>query len=216
MSKKTLLSALVVSSLSLSTLFASSTVEDETIQDSPNMVGFKNCAFSQFPLTTSTRGVFSQISFLDCNLDILDPSYFIDNVTLVRLSLNKTSADFKPFSGGKFGQGCKSLKILNLKDVSLKDGEKLTFEYFLSIASKDLLDQISNGTCELKFSRADSGKTLANFTQISDTNELSLDEIKRYISMYRRAQSAADQSASSNGGIWATVWSIFGSPQATK
>lgn len=215
MSKKTFLSAVLISSLCVSPLFASSHVKDETIQDSPtgdskNMVGFKNCALSHFPLPISARGAFSQISFLYCTIDIFDPSYFMNNTTIQRLILIGTLANLKRLNSGTFCQGCTSLENLNLKDV-----QDLTFEQFLYIASSDLLDRIFEGKCVLKFSRADSGATLARFTKSSNSEELSIEEIKRYISMYRTAKASA-QSAPDSGGIFASIWSIFGGAAATK
>lgn len=215
MSKKTFLSAVLISSLCISPLFASSHVKDVEIVDfnkaaSHSMVGFNSCKFSVFPLVTEDKDSFSQISFLNCTIDKLEPSYFMNNTTLKRLNLIGTLANFTPFNSGTFCQGCTSLEDLNLKDV-----KNLTFEQFLSIASSDLLDRISEEKCGLKFSRADSGATLARFTKSSNSEELSIEEIKRYISMYRIAKASA-QSAPASGGIFASIWSLFGGAAATK
>ena len=214
MSKKTLLAALLISSLSLSsTIFASAATE---MGAPSSIVGFKDCEFGQFPLSSSARTSIAEISFKDCAVP-LTTEYFSDNPTLRKLSLAGSSANFAEFTGGKFGQGCPNLEALNLREI-----KGLSFEQFLSVAAPELLDRIVAETCKLKFSRADSGATLARFSKDTKSEELSLEEIKRYISMYRTAQAAltplkpSDQPASPNGGVFATLWSMFGGTQAAK
>ncbi|QOL19618.1 hypothetical protein [Candidatus Bodocaedibacter vickermanii] len=226
MSKKALLSALLISSFAFSNVFAADVVNPApptgaqpaaaAAAESTEIVGFKDCTFSAFPLTSSAKTGAAKLSFLNCSLEALDSSFFVNNPTLRELAFVESSINFSIFAGGTFGKGCTRLEALNLKAI-----KNLTFEQFLAYASSDLLDRIVAESCKLKFSRAGSGATLARFSTNSNSEELTPEEIKRYISMYRTAQAAASSSTTSataatptpanGGGVLATLWAMFGS-----
>ena len=216
MSKKTLLSALLISALSFSsTVFGVADVSEKGTE--LNGAAFRNCKFSQFPLVSSAKDSLAAISFQGCTLETFDPTFLTYNPRLNKLCLAGCTTDLSIFAGGKFGLGCTSLAFLNLKGIP-----NFSFEDFLSIAAPDLLDRILTEKCKLRFCRADSGQTLAIFRNDSKSDELSFEEIKRYIRMYRTAQAAAsrssvDQSAlTSSLGLWGTVLSLFGSASAAQ
>lgn len=189
MSKKTLLSAILISALSFSsTVFGVADVSEKGTE--LNGAAFRNCKFSQFPIDPSARDSLAAISFQGCTLETFDPTFLTCNPRLNKLCLAGCTTDLSIFAGGKFGLGCTSLALLNLRGIP-----DLSFEDFLSIAAPDLLERIRAGTCTLRFSRANSGQTLSRFSNDSRSDELSFEEIIRFIRMFRTAQAAASRSS---------------------
>lgn len=220
MYKKTLLSALLISSFSISSLSAAAPEPQDVSEANPatrskqqelSSVVFNDANFQTFPLNSASRTGLKEITFHNCTLREVDPTFFMNNPELTKVSFARSSLNFTAFLGSKFGQGC-----VNLVELDLKNMQNLSLEQFLSFAASDLLDQIMAESCKVKFSRADSGATLARFTHEDvKTEELTIEEIKRYISMYRTAKTAAETAANeptsqNTGGLWGMVWSIFG------
>lgn len=177
MSTKTLLSALLVSSFSMSLISAATELKDSTnaVGSEPTVLKFTpNSKASQqrilaindqtsegFPFTRTAENNADQIVIKNSKIGTLDVWFFQDNNSLKKVSFEGSTINLEPFAGHSFLSGCNAIEAVSFKGTSGVDLATFLEQY----ASTTLLQRILDRKCKLFIDMADTGTTMANFAR---------------------------------------------------
>lgn len=177
MSKKTLLSALLISSFGFSNAFAAATADvaqtggteatamkfiaNSKTPEAPTKkaLGISDQDCPTFPFSRTTENNAEQIIIKNVTLGAVDPWFFQGNPALKEISFAGSTVDLSIFEGHTFAAGCSSIET-----VSFKSTNGVTLDEFIrKYASKTLLERILARQCKLIFCPENEGVTMLHF-----------------------------------------------------
>jgi hypothetical protein len=175
MPKKTLLSALLISTLGLSTVFGADAVDPKSLAAAPTVMSFtahskkieqrvlaicdQECI--EFPFSRTAQSNADQITIRSSTLAVIDPWFFQNNKALKKVSFEGSTVNLEVFRGQTFLDGCDAIEAISFKGA--KGVDLATFlEQF---ASPTLLQRILDKKCKLFIDMEETGATMANFAQ---------------------------------------------------
>lgn len=176
MSTKSLLSALLVSSFSMSLISAATEIKEATADLEPTTVfnfTAKSKASQQrilaindqtsegFPFTRTAENNADQIVIKNSKIGTLDTWFFQNNKSLKKVSFEGSTVNLDPFVGHTFLEGCDAIEVVSFKGVTGVDLVIFLEEY----ASPTLLRRILDKKCKLFIDMLETGATMANFAK---------------------------------------------------
>lgn len=178
MSKKTLLSALLISSFSISAITAASELKETNGAPlAPEQTVIKFTANSKnapqralaindqtcegFPFARTAENNADHIVIRNSTLPVIDPWFFQGNIALKKVSFEGSTINLTPFEGHTFLAGCDSIEVVSFKGATGVDLATFLEQH----ASPTLLQRILDRKCKLIIDMAETGTTMANFTK---------------------------------------------------
>lgn len=178
MYKQTLISALLVSSLSFSTLAAAPSaipdLKETTTQLEQTVIKFtcntkvaqqrilaiNDQTCTEFPFTRTAENNADQIAIKKTTLSTIDTWFFRDNKSLKKVSFEGSTINLEPFAGHTFLEGCESIDMVSFKGTTGVDLSTFLEQY----ASPTLLQRILDRKCKLYVDMTDTGATMKSFS----------------------------------------------------
>ena len=177
MSKKTLLSALLISTFSISSISAAALPDanaaavpgaEQTVmkftsnsKNAQRALAINDQTCEGFPFTRTAENNADQIVIRNSVLPVIDPWFFQSNTSLKKVSFEGSTIDLAPFGGHTFLAGCNGIEAVSFKDTKGVDLATFLEQY----ASPTLLQRILDRKCKLIIDMADTGTTMANFAK---------------------------------------------------
>ena len=221
MSKKTLLSALLISSLGFSTTFAAAAdvaqtgVEPTNIKFTINskestkkVLGVSDQDCPTFPFSRTTENNGEQIMIKRVTLGAVDPWFFQGNTALKDISFEGSTLDLSVFDGHTFADGC-----ISIETVSFKSAVGITLDDFIrKYASKTLLERILARQCKLIFCPENEGVTMLHFITKDKTPVVTQDAVHLLIKTSKILEqiAAEEKTAAEKTGSKSWLGWLFG------
>jgi hypothetical protein len=176
MSKRTLLSALLISTFSISSPSAAAELkETKASMPGAEQTVMKFTAHSKraeqsilaicdqtcptFPFARTGENNADQIAIKNSTLEAMDPWFFQDNPSLKRVAFDGSTINLQAFSGQTFLTGFDAIESVSFKGTTGVDLATFLEQY----ASPTLLQRILDRKCKLFIELAETGATMANF-----------------------------------------------------
>ena len=178
MSTKTLLSALLVSSFSMSLVSAATELKDlntSTVVSAQTSIKFTaNSKAAQepileingqtsegYPFKRPNENNVHKIAIIGSIVGFIDSWFYKDNKSLKIVSFEKSTINLEPFVGHTFLEGCNSIETVSFIGATGVDAQIFLEKY----ASTTLLQRILDRKCKLYIDMTDNGKTMAHFAK---------------------------------------------------
>jgi hypothetical protein len=179
MSKKTLLSALLISSFSFLSISAAADLKDANTAPQPGaeqtmmkftsnskkaeqrILAISDQTCPTFPFARAAENNADQIVIKSSVLTAIDPWFFQGNTSLKKVSFEGSTISLAPFEGHTFLAGCDAIEAVSFKGTTGVDLATFLEQH----ASPTLLQRILDRKCKLIIDMADTGITMANFAK---------------------------------------------------
>lgn len=225
MSKKILLSALLISSFSFSNVFAADLttqpaaaaaaaestaitfVNNSRTSEAPaqKKLAISDHTCDSFPFTRAAENNAEYIVIKKVELGAVDPWFFQGNTSLKEVSFEGSKLDLSVFDGHTFLAGCEAIT-----NVSFKAAAGITLDDFIrKYASRTLLERILNRQCKLIFSPETEGVTMLHFVTRDKVPVVTQDAIHLLIKTSKILEQIAAE-AKPRGLLATLTFGLFG------